>query len=153
MHLQISYRPARWNFTAETVTCLQWVCLWINACPSHNCVCWPKTEFHPLSNLKSKKDTGSISGWGRFPGEGNGNPLQYSCLGNPTIEELGRLQSMGSQRVGYDRARACAHTHTHTHTHIHSVDWGWPISRGSFSPLISLLLLSPFSRFQLCATP
>ena len=28
-------------------------------------------------------DTGSISGSGRLPGEGNGNPLQYSCLENP----------------------------------------------------------------------
>ena len=28
-------------------------------------------------------DLGSIPGWGRFPGEGNGNPLQYSCLKNP----------------------------------------------------------------------
>ena len=29
-------------------------------------------------------DTGSILGLGRSPGEGNGNPLQYSCLENPT---------------------------------------------------------------------
>ena len=28
-------------------------------------------------------DPGSISGSGRSPGEGNGNPLQYSCLENP----------------------------------------------------------------------
>ena len=28
-------------------------------------------------------DMGSIPGLGRSPGEGNGNPLQYSCLGNP----------------------------------------------------------------------
>ena len=28
-------------------------------------------------------DLGSIPGLGRFPGEGNGNPLQYSCLENP----------------------------------------------------------------------
>ena len=28
-------------------------------------------------------DTGSIPGFGRCPREGNGNPLQYSCLGNP----------------------------------------------------------------------
>ena len=28
-------------------------------------------------------DPGSIPGSGRSPGEGNGNPLQYSCLGNP----------------------------------------------------------------------
>ena len=31
----------------------------------------------------SAGDPGSISGLGRSPGEGNGNPLQYSCLGNP----------------------------------------------------------------------
>ena len=29
-------------------------------------------------------DPGSIPGSGRSPGEGNGNPLQYSCLENPT---------------------------------------------------------------------
>ena len=28
-------------------------------------------------------DVGLIPGLGRFPGEGNSNPLQYSCLGNP----------------------------------------------------------------------
>jgi len=28
-------------------------------------------------------DLGSIPGWGRSPGEGKGNPLQYSCLENP----------------------------------------------------------------------
>ena len=31
----------------------------------------------------SAADVGSISELGRSPGEGNGNPLQYSCLGNP----------------------------------------------------------------------
>ena len=29
-------------------------------------------------------DPGSIPGWGRSPGEGNGNPLQYYCLENST---------------------------------------------------------------------
>ena len=47
-------------------------------------------------------DLGSIRGSGRSPGEGNGNPLQYSCLENPMAEKPGRLQSMGSQRVGHD---------------------------------------------------
>ena len=28
-------------------------------------------------------DMGSIPGWGRSPGGGHGNPLQYSCLENP----------------------------------------------------------------------
>ena len=35
-------------------------------------------------------------------GEGNGNPLQYSCLEIPWMKEPGRLQSMGSRRVGHD---------------------------------------------------
>ena len=35
-------------------------------------------------------------------GEGNGNPLQCSCLENPRMEEPGGLPSMGSHRVGHD---------------------------------------------------
>ena len=35
-------------------------------------------------------------------GEGNGTPLQYSCLENPMDEEPGRLQSVGLLRVGPD---------------------------------------------------
>ena len=46
-------------------------------------------------------DPGSIPGLERYAGEGNGNPLQYSCLENPWMEEPGRLQSMWSQRVGH----------------------------------------------------
>ena len=40
-------------------------------------------------------DLGSFPGSGRSPGEGNSNPLQYSCLGNLWIEESGVLQSIG----------------------------------------------------------
>ena len=43
------------------------------------------------------EDPGSIPGLGRYPGEGNGNPLQYSGLDNPMDGEACRLQSM----VGY----------------------------------------------------
>ena len=35
-----------------------------------------------ISGKETKADVGSIPGSGRSPGEGNGNPLQYSCLGN-----------------------------------------------------------------------
>ena len=42
-------------------------------------------------------DMGLIPGWGRSPGEGNGNPLQYSCLENPMEGRAWRLQSTGSQ--------------------------------------------------------
>ena len=47
---------------------------------------------------------GSIPGSGRSPGKGNGYPLQYSRLENPTAKELGGLQSMGLQRVRHDWA-------------------------------------------------
>ena len=42
-------------------------------------------------------DKGSIPGLGRSPGEGNGNPLQYSCWKIPWTGEPGRLQSIGLQ--------------------------------------------------------
>ena len=35
------------------------------------------------ASASSAEDPGSIPGSGRSPGEGNGNPLQYSCLENP----------------------------------------------------------------------
>ena len=50
----------------------------------------------------SAEDPGLIPGWGRPLGEGNGNPLQYSCLENPTDRGGWWVQSVGSQRVGHD---------------------------------------------------
>ena len=44
-------------------------------------------------------DPGSIPGSGRYPGEGNGNPLQYSCLENPMNRGAWWLQFMGLQTV------------------------------------------------------
>ena len=35
------------------------------------------------ASVYNMRDLGLIPGLGRFPGEGNGNPLQYSCLENP----------------------------------------------------------------------
>ena len=35
------------------------------------------------ANARDVKDSGSIPGLGRSPRGGNGNPLQYSCVGNP----------------------------------------------------------------------
>ena len=37
---------------------------------------------NPPANAGDVRDVGSIPGSGRSPGEGNGNPLQYSCLEN-----------------------------------------------------------------------
>ena len=59
------------------------------------------------ANAGDAKDAGLIPGLGRSPRGGNGNPLQYSCLGNSMRqfheeipEEPGWLQSMEPQRVG-----------------------------------------------------
>ena len=38
---------------------------------------------NPPANARDATDMGSIPGSGRSPGEGYGNPLQYSCLENP----------------------------------------------------------------------
>ena len=44
------------------------------------------------------RDMGSIPGLGRSPGVGNGNPLQYSCLGNSMERGAWGVQFMGSQK-------------------------------------------------------
>ena len=56
-----------------------------------------------------RKDRDWILGWGRSPGEGNGNQLQYSCLENSMDEEPGRLQS------------GVAESNTTEHAHAHAV--------------------------------
>ena len=50
-------------------------------------------------NAGEAGDAGSVPESGRSPGVGNGDPLQYSCLGNSCTEEPGRLWFVGSQRV------------------------------------------------------
>ena len=67
---------------------------------------WSPKGFSGGSDIKESAcnagSLGSIPGWGRSPGGGPGNPLQYSCLETPQwTEEPGGLQSMGS-RVGHD---------------------------------------------------
>ena len=47
-------------------------------------------------------DPGSVPRLGKSPGEGNGNPLQYSCLENSMDRGAGGLQFMTSQRVRQD---------------------------------------------------
>ena len=56
------------------------------------------------ANTGDVRDVGSIPGVERSPGEGNGNPLQYSCLEIPWTEDPEELQSIGLQRVGMTEA-------------------------------------------------
>ena len=63
-------------------------------------------------------DSGLIPASGRSPGEGNGNPLQHSCLENPMDRGAWWATVHGSEKVRHDwvtnRTHARAHTHTHT---------------------------------------
>ena len=47
-------------------------------------------------------DLDSIPGMGRSPGEGNGKPLQYSCLGNPTDRRAWWATAHWVPRAGLD---------------------------------------------------
>ena len=55
-------------------------------------------------NSGDTRDKGSIPGSGRFPGVGNGNPLQYYCQENPMGRGAWRLQSMGCKQLGMTEA-------------------------------------------------
>ena len=54
----------------------------------------------PLANAGDIRDAGLIPGSGRYPGGGNDNPLQYSCLENPM--DRGAWKFSGSQRIRHD---------------------------------------------------
>ena len=56
-----------------------------------------------VKNLPANaEDAGWTAGWGRSPGEGNGNPLQYPCLENPMDKGAWQAtSSWGYKRVGH----------------------------------------------------
>ena len=61
-------------------------------------------------------DPGLIPGLGRSPAEGNGNPLQYSCLENPVDEGAWWAAIHGITES--DTTELLTHTHTHTHKEV-----------------------------------
>ena len=68
------------------------------------------------ANTGDTGDVGLIPG-SRSPGEGNGNPFQYSCLENPLDRGAWRATV---HRVTKSQTRLSTHTHTHTHTYIYA---------------------------------
>ena len=63
--------------------------------------------FPPVSVVKNppanEEDMGSVPGLRRSPGEGNGNSLQYSCLGNPMDRRAWQATVYGDcKRVVHD---------------------------------------------------
>ena len=73
-----------------------------------------------LANAEDKREAGLIPGLARFSEVGNGNPLQYSCLGNPTDRGAWRatVQAISEESDMTEHA----HTHTHTHTYTCGID-------------------------------
>ena len=68
---------------------------------------------NPPANAEAQETWVRSLGWEDSPGDGNGNPLQYSCLDNPLgHRSLVTYSPWGHKRVRHDRVN------THTHTHI-----------------------------------
>ena len=61
------------------------------------------------------REIGSIPGSARSPGVGSGNPLQYSCLGNPIGRGPWRLLSVWSMDTVYEDAKRFRHDRAHIH--------------------------------------
>ena len=62
---------------------------------------------NPSTNSGDTRDAGSVSGWGRSPGEGNDYPLQYACL--ETVTDRGAWWAIVH---GVTKSDTRVHTHT-----------------------------------------
>ena len=70
---------------------------------------------NPPANAGDVRDMGLIPGSGRPPGEGNDNPLQYSCLEN-SMDRGAWWAAIHRIAKESDTTEQLTHTHTHTHT-------------------------------------
>ena len=98
------------------------LCIWVLL---HRCTGFPGGAVVPNlpTSAGAAGDEGSIPGAGRSPGEGNGNPFQYSCL-----DKNGQRSLLGYSPWGHkesDMTEQFTHTHTHTHTLLPYILWFW----------------------------
>ena len=112
-----------WHATVHRVPKSQtWLSDWTELCLSACYWGFPGGSDDKESTCNAA-DEALNSRFGRSLGEGKGNPLQYSCLDNPT-EEPGRPQSMGSQRVGHNWA-----TNTSLKNTLAEKCENWPVNK------------------------
>ena len=110
-------RPLAWTSTSERVQKDDRVCSYLTSTHTKGWI-YRNTDFPGASESKASVynavDPGSSPGLGRYPGEGNGNPLQDYCLENPI--DRGAWQA-AVYRVAKSRTRLSDFTlYKHTHT-------------------------------------
>ena len=66
---------------------------------------------NPPADAGDVRDTGSVPRSGRYPGVGNGNPLQYSCWENPTDRGAWQVIVDGIAKESDTTERMNTHTH------------------------------------------
>ena len=81
----------------------------------------PRSQYFVSKNFGGF--CGSFPGSGRSPGEGNGTPLQYSCLENSMDRGAWGLQSMRSQRVRHDRSDLARMFYQHNWHISLTIEW------------------------------
>ena len=91
----------------------------------------------PVCQAGDRRDAGLIPGSGRSSGEGNGCPLQYSCLENSRDRRAWWVLVLGSQRAGHDWA----------------IEWStspWKVALASF--IVSYLFPTPWKLWMCSLT-
>ena len=93
-------------------------------------------------------DASSVPGWGRYPGGGHGNPLQYSYLENPMDRGAWQAKFYRVTKIRHNGSNL-AHAYTRAHTHTHTLKWPWSSGECYQS---HLTFWASVSTFQFCFT-
>ena len=93
-------------------------------------VAYQAALVNSLANAWALRDQDWIPGWGRFLGEGNGNPLQYSCLENPMDWGVWQATFHGVTKDRIQLRRLSTHAHTCRWHHPYLRKW-----KGTKEPL------------------
>ena len=84
---------------------------------------WVYIYISPIESACNAGEPGSIPGSGRSPGEGNGNPLQYSCLENPMDRGAWRATVCGV--AGTDTTEQLPLSLSFTFSFCFEPEWPW----------------------------